>query len=197
MVSSVPVKGAGLLMARELEFLGKLMHGAEKPYLAILGGAKVSDKIKILESLLTRVDGLLIGGAMAYTFLAAQAGKVGKSKVESQKLPLAGEILEKARKLGVRIDLPVDHVCAPSPQGKPSTVEGDIPDDLMGLDIGPKTIARFVERIRAARTIFWNGPLGFFEEKPFAAGTLAVARAMADSHATTVVGGGDSAAAVA
>jgi phosphoglycerate kinase len=197
MVAGVPQKGAGLLMAKELEFLGKLMQGAEKPYLAILGGAKVSDKIKILDSLLSRVDGLLIGGAMAYTFLKASGMQVGQSKVEPDKLKLAGEILETARKHRVRIDLPSDHLCSDSPGGKASLVEGDIPDGLIGLDIGPETTARFVERIAGARTIFWNGPLGLFEEKAFAGGTLAIARAMAASRATTVVGGGDSAAAVA
>ncbi len=197
MVAGIAQKGAGLLMARELAFLGKLMLGAEKPYLAILGGAKVSDKIKILDSLMTRVDGLLIGGAMAYTFLKASGARVGRSKVEEDKLQLAAEILEKARKLRVRIDLPSDHLCAASPTGEPTPAERDIPDGLMGLDIGPETVARFVERISKARTIFWNGPLGLFEEKAFAGGTLAIARAMAESRATTVVGGGDSAAAVA
>jgi phosphoglycerate kinase len=195
--AGVAQKGAGLLMARELEFLGKLMHGAEKPYLAILGGAKVSDKIKILDSLMTRVDGLLIGGAMAYTFLKASGAKVGKSRVEEAKLSLAGDILEKSKRVGVRVDLPTDHVCADSLTGAPVVVEGDIPDGLLGLDIGPNTAKRFAERIASARTVFWNGPLGLFEKKPFAAGTLAIAKAMAESKATTVVGGGDSVAAVA
>jgi phosphoglycerate kinase len=139
----------------------------------------------------------LIGGAMAYTFLKASGAWVGRSKVEADRLQLAAEILEKGRKLRVRIDLPSDHLCSDSPTGKASLVEGDIPDGLMGLDIGPETIARFVERIAGARTVFWNGPLGLFEEKAFAGGTLAIARAMAESRATTVVGGGDSAAAVA
>jgi len=197
MVAGIAKKGAGLLMAKELEFLGKLLHGAEKPYLAILGGAKVSDKIKILDSLMTRVDGLLIGGAMAYTFLKASGVRVGRSKVEEDKLQLAREILETGRRLRVRIDLPSDHLCAESPTGVPSLAEHDIPEGLMGLDIGPATVARFAERIAGARTIFWNGPLGLFEEKAFAGGTLATARAMAANRGTTVVGGGDSAAAVA
>ena len=130
-----------------LQMLGKLLTGAEKPYLAILGGAKVSDKIKVLDTLMTRVDGIAIGGAMAYTFLKASGGKVGKSRVEEAKLALASEILEKAQRLGIRLDLPIDHVCSDSPKGAPTVVEGDIPDDLMGLDIGPKTVTRFAARV--------------------------------------------------
>ena len=197
MVADVPQKGAGLLVAREVQMLGKLLTGAEKPYLAILGGAKVSDKIKVLDTLMTRVDGIAIGGAMAYTFLKASGGKVGKSRVEEAKLALASEILEKAQRLGIRLDLPIDHVCSDSPKGAPTVVEGDIPDDLMGLDIGPKTVTRFAARVAEAKTIFWNGPLGLFEEKAFSNGTMGIAKALADSRGMTVVGGGDSAAAVA
>ena len=197
MVADVPQKGAGLLVAREVQMLGKLLTGAEKPYLAILGGAKVSDKIKVLDTLMTRVDGIAIGGAMAYTFLKASGGKVGKSRVEEAKLALASEILEKAQRLGIRLDLPIDHVCSDSPKGAPTVVEGDIPDDLMGLDIGPKTVTRFAARVAEAKTIFWNGPLGLFEEKAFSNGTMGIAKALAASRGMTVVGGGDSAAAVA
>ncbi len=199
MVADLPKKSAaaGLLVQREVLMLGKLLAGADKPYLAILGGAKVSDKIKVLDTLLTRVDGLAIGGAMAYTFLKATGVKVGKSRVEEAKLTLAQEILEKARRHGVTVDLPVDHVCSDSPDGAPTVVEGNIPDGLLGLDIGPKTVARFAERVKAAKTIFWNGPLGFFEKPAFAAGTFGLAKALAESRGTTVIGGGDSAAAVA
>lgn len=197
MVGELRQKGCGLLVARELHILGKLLAGAEKPYLAVLGGSKVSDKIKVIEKLLKQVDGLLIGGAMAYTFLKASGVKVGRSRVEDSNLSLAAELMEKAQRLGVRLDLPVDHVCADSPKGMASVVSGDIPETLMGLDIGPKTVARFCERLESARTVFWNGPLGLFEEKAFSAGTMAIAKALADNGGMTVVGGGDSAAAMA
>jgi phosphoglycerate kinase len=194
----VPVRGAGFLMKKELDYLGRILKSPERPFVAILGGAKVSDKIKVLDNLLGKLDALLIGGAMAYTFLKATGAQVGRSRVEEAKLGVATEILEKARKLNVRIGLPRDHVAAASPDSNAVSV-GDvsIPADLMGLDIGPKTVAAYSEEIGKARTVFWNGPMGMFEKKPFAEGTFAIARALARSKATTIVGGGDSAAAVA
>ncbi len=194
----VPVRGAGFLMKKELDYLGRILKSPEKPFVAILGGAKVSDKIKVLDNLLGKVDALLVGGAMAYTFLKATGAQIGKSRVEEAKLGVATEILEKARKLSVRIGLPRDHVAAANPDSKPVSV-GDvsIPADLMGLDIGPKTVAAFSDEIGKARTVFWNGPMGMFEKKAFSEGTFAIAGALARSKAVTIVGGGDSAAAVA
>jgi len=166
---------------------------------ALIGGAKVSDKIKVLENLLAKADALCIGGAMAYTFLKAQGVPVGKSLVEEDKLELARQILERAKQKGVDLLLPVDHVCGEAPKEDAKRVvvnDRAVPDALMGLDIGPKTLDRFRQRILSAKTVFWNGPMGLFEQKPWAEGTFGVARAMADSDAVTVVGGGDSAAAV-
>ncbi len=194
----VPVRAAGFLMKKELDYLGRILKNPEAPFVAILGGAKVSDKIKVLDNLLGKLDALLIGGAMAYTFLKATGAQIGKSRVEEAKLDVAAEILEKARKLSVRIGLPRDHVAAADPGSNAVAVDGlSIPADLMGLDIGPKTVAAYSDEIAKARTVFWNGPMGMFEKKPFAEGTFAIARALARSKATTIVGGGDSAAAVA
>ncbi|HUJ26920.1 MAG TPA: phosphoglycerate kinase [Myxococcales bacterium] len=197
MVKHVPQRGAGFLVASELKHLQPLLKGAAKPYLAILGGAKVSDKIKVIDQLLARVDALLIGGAMAYTFMQARGEPVGSSRVEKDKIDLAKRVLDK----GVPVLLPVDHVVAKEPKaGSPSQIVDRIPDGLLGLDIGPKTRAAYRERILGAQTIFWNGPMGMFEAPDFAAGTKAVAEALADATkrgARTVVGGGDSAAAVA
>ena len=191
-------RGCGFLLEKEIAALGKIVGSPEKPYVAILGGAKVSDKIAVVESLLERVTALLIGGAMANTFLAAQGKGVGASLVESDKLALARTILEKARERHVDIVLPIDVVVAASTQAVAGeTVPVDvIPTGKMALDIGPKTAALFATRFADAKTIFWNGPMGLFEKEAFAAGTFAVARAMAQSSAFTVVGGGDSAAAV-
>ena len=169
------------------------------PFIAILGGAKVSDKITVIEQLLAKADELLIGGAMAYTFFLAQGKEVGKSLVERDKVELAKQLLAKA---GGKISLPVDNVVSNemTDTAKTQIVEGDIPADLEGFDIGPKTAAAYVAAIARAKTIIWNGPMGVFEKKPFAAGTLAVAKAVADATAkngaTTVIGGGDSAAAI-
>ncbi|HLV60607.1 MAG TPA: phosphoglycerate kinase [Fredinandcohnia sp.] len=199
MARFVREKAAGFLMQKELEFLGQLLKNPPRPFVAILGGAKVSDKIKVIENLLPRVDALLVGGAMAYTFQAAQGVATGKSRVEEDKLDLAGRLLDAAERKGVPLLLPIDHVCARefSADATPVEVkERTIPDDLMGLDIGPKTVAMYTERIRSAKTVLWNGPMGVFEMKPFAHGTFAIARALAESEALTVVGGGDSAAAV-
>ena len=189
---------AGFLLKREVDYLGKVLTDPERPLIAILGGAKVSDKIKVVRSLLDRVEALLIGGAMAYTFLRARGQETGKSLVEEEQLSLAKELLESASERKVSLLLPMDHVVADEPEaGSPAeTVKGDIPPEKMGLDIGPETIDAFEKEIGKARTIFWNGPLGLFEVKPFDAGTMAIAGALAQSSALTIVGGGDSVAAV-
>jgi phosphoglycerate kinase len=200
MVPFVKEKAAGLLMRKEIEYLGKLIRNPERPYVAVLGGAKVSDKIKVIENLLPKVDALLIGGAMAYTFLKARGVGVGKSRVEQDKLELASRTLEAATRLGKELVLPIDHVVGTEPSDKGQVEElrdRTIPEDRMGLDIGYRTRELFREHLRAARTIVWNGPMGLFEVERFAAGTRAVAEAMADNReAITVIGGGDSAAAV-
>ena len=197
----VEKSAAGLLMERELEYLGRAMEHAEKPFLAILGGAKVSDKIAVIESLRQKVDTLMVGGAMAYTFLKAQGQPVGKSRVEEDKLNLALEMLSKAKQRRVKFLLPLDHIAADKidPNAKPQTIaQGQpIPENLMGLDIGPATIELFSEEISRAATIIWNGPMGVFEMQPFAKGTFKIARAVADNAgATSIVGGGDSVSAV-
>ncbi len=198
MVSLVEHKGAGRLMFRELEFFGKLLTAPERPFVAILGGAKVSDKIGVVRNLLRLVDVLLVGGAMANTFLAARGVDMGASKVERDKLAVAREVLQAAEARGVTLVLPEDVVVAESleaPSGRTVSVK-DVDEGDMALDIGPATVERFRQEIARARTIFWNGPMGVFESEPFAAGTVAVARAVADSPAMSVVGGGDSVAAV-
>jgi phosphoglycerate kinase len=192
---------AGLLMEKELAYLGKAISNPDRPFVAVLGGAKVSDKIQVVQNLMKLADAMLIGGAMAYTFLKAQGLPIGKSLVENDKLDLARGLLEEAKNRKFRLRLPVDHVLAESPDG-PATRITDIaqtPDGWMGLDIGPKTIAEFTKEIAAARTIVWNGPLGMFEKPAFAQGTLAIARAVAaatKAGATSIIGGGDSVAAV-
>ena len=200
MVRYVPEKGAGLLLKKELEYLGRLLRAPDKPYVAVLGGAKVSDKIKVIDNLLPKLDAMLIGGAMAYTFLKAKGVEVGRSRVESDKLVLAAKSLDAAERLGKSLLLPVDHVVAKEPSaGAESRIvnEPAIPAEMIGLDIGPKTRSMFSAHIGSARTVLWNGPMGMFEIEKFAEGTRAIARAMAaNTNATTVVGGGDSAAAV-
>ena len=199
MVKYVAQKAAGLLMLKELEFLGKLLGNVEKPYVAIVGGAKVSDKIEILDQLANRVQALLIGGAMANTFLAAQGRQLGKSRVETDKLPVARAFLKKAELTNLAVHLPTDVVVAPSLEatsGRVVPVTG-LNDEDMALDIGPATAAAYAKVVADARTVLWNGPMGVFEKAPFAAGTLAVAKALAaNRRALTVVGGGDSVAAV-
>ncbi|NLH77222.1 MAG: phosphoglycerate kinase [Acidobacteria bacterium] len=195
----VPVTAAGYLMKKEVDYLKKAVHTPVKPYVAILGGAKVSDKIEIIESLLGKADHILIGGAMAYTFLKAQGLGVGKSLVEDDQGEVALVILEKARAKGVGFHLPQDHVLARAPEAGAETrvVETlPFPDDMMGVDIGPKTVATYAAVIAGAKTIFWNGPMGIFEIEPFSKGTIGVAQAVAASGAVSIVGGGDSAAAV-
>jgi len=199
MAAFVKEKAAGFLIQKEIEYLGKALGSPERPFVALIGGAKVSDKIKVLENLIAKADAVCIGGAMAYTFLEAQGVAVGKSLVEKDKLELARQILERAAARKVDLLLPVDHVCGAEPKETAQRVvvnDRAIPDGLMGLDIGPKTLDRYRQRILGAKTVFWNGPMGLFEQKPWAEGTFGVARAMADSPAVTVVGGGDSAAAV-
>ena len=190
---------AGLLMARELEALGRIFERPERPVAAVLGGAKVSDKLALVEHLLTRVDALLIGGGMAFTFLAALGHGVGRSLLEADRLEEARGILARARSLGVRVRLPVDVVVAPSPDsadGIRTVGTREIPDELMGLDIGPLTVAQFGAALQGAKTVVWNGPMGVFEKPAFAAGTLGVARAVSGCGAFSVIGGGDTIAAV-
>jgi phosphoglycerate kinase len=188
----------GYLIQKELKFLGEAISDPKRPFVAILGGAKVSDKIEVIKQLLGKADTVLIGGAMAYTFFLAQGKKVGKSLVEKDKVDLAKELLAQA---GGKIKLPVDTVISDKMTDDAQTqiVEGNIPDDMEGFDIGPKTRKIYADEIAKSKTVVWNGPMGVFEKKPFAAGTQAVAQAVADatSHgAVTIIGGGDSAAAV-
>ncbi|MGA9643263.1 MAG: phosphoglycerate kinase [Terriglobales bacterium] len=197
----VQKSAAGLLMEKELQYLGRALENPERPFVAILGGAKVSDKIGVIQNLLGKVDVLLIGGGMAYTFLKAQGHAVGKSLVEEEKLPLAKDILQQAKARKVKFLLPTDHVIAERVDANALTkiigANQAIPDNMMALDIGPATIEAFSEEIGRARTIVWNGPMGVFEMPPFAKGTKQIANAVAENAgATTIVGGGDSVAAV-
>src|SRR6266704_399558 len=194
----VQKSAAGLLMEKELEYLGRATSHPEKPFIAILGGAKVSDKIGVIQNLLTKVDTLIIGGAMAYTFLKAQGQPVGRSRVEEDKLDLAKQLLQDAKSHKVILLLPVDHVVADRiDAGVKTQIVKTIPDGLMGLDIGPETVELFSEEVSRAATIVWNGPMGVFEMSPFAKGTFKVAHAVAENAgATSIVGGGDSVAAV-
>jgi len=191
----VPVTAAGFLMQKEVEALAKIVDAPERPVVAILGGAKVSDKIKVIEHLLDKVDTVLIGGAMAYTFLLAAGRKIGDSLVERDRLDVARDVLVRGKS---KLRLPMDHVVTSDLSGATPTeaVGIDIPDGRKGVDIGPQTIAAYRDVIANARTIFWNGPMGIFEVEPFSRGTMAIANALADSSATTVVGGGDSIAAL-
>ncbi|MDK2879204.1 MAG: hypothetical protein PWR06_1920 [Thermoanaerobacteraceae bacterium] len=191
--------GAGYLMKKEIEVMGKALENPERPFVAILGGAKVGDKIGVIQNLLTKVDSLLIGGGMAYTFLKSMGYEIGKSLLEQDKIELAADLLKQARERGVNLLLPDDVVVTTElKESVPfSTVPiSEIPEDLMGVDIGQKTREKFAKVIKDAKTVVWNGPMGVFEIREFAQGTLAVARAMAESGAVTIIGGGDSAAAV-
>lgn len=190
MIAFVPQAAAGLLMEKELKYLTMVTQNPARPSVAILGGAKVSDKIEVISNLLKVVDRLLIGGAMAYTFLKSQGEPVGKSLVEDDKLDLARRLLVE---FGAKIMLPVDHVVAAElKEGAESQVVERIPDWMMGLDIGPKTVAEFSKIISGSKTIIWNGPMGVFEKPPFDKGTVALAKAVAESGAVSLVGGGDS-----
>jgi phosphoglycerate kinase len=187
---------AGFLMQQELDAFAKVLESPARPFVAILGGAKVSDKLPVIENLLPKVDTLIIGGAMAYTFLAQQGLPVGTSLVERDLVEAAGKVLAQAKAAGKRILLPVDHVCAAEFKAdSPASVHDRIPDGLMGLDIGPRTVADYVAALRGAKTVVWNGPMGVFEMDAFCKGTEAVAHAVAGCGAFTVVGGGDSVAA--
>ena len=200
MVKFVSEKGAGFVMAKEIDFLSRLLGNVDRPYVAVLGGAKVSDKIDVLDALLEKVDAIIIGGAMANTFLEAQGKSVGASKVETDKLPVARHFLKKAVEKKKKVYLPTDVTCGTSlDDDKPITVLVDhISAHQMALDIGPGSIELFRRVLTEARTVFWNGPMGVFEKSQWAAGTMAVANALADNRfALTVVGGGDSAAAIA
>jgi phosphoglycerate kinase len=192
---------AGLLMEKELEYLGKALQHPEKPFVAILGGAKVGDKIPVIKNLMDKVDSLIIGGGMAYTFLKALGEQVGKSLVEEDKVELAKQLLQEAKTRKLKFLLPVDHLASDKIDANAHVTKVDhgqpIPANLMGLDIGPKTIDLFSEEISRARTIVWNGPMGVFEVSPFSRGTFQVARAVAENAgATSIVGGGDSVSAV-
>lgn len=195
----VPVSACGFLMARELEYLGRAVTTPARPFVAVLGGAKVSDKIGVLKNLVGKVDALLVGGGMAYTFLKAQGMEVGASLLEADKLDVAKAVLDEARAKGVTFLLPMDHVIAEKAEAAAATRTADstaIPPGWKGLDIGPKAREAFATVIRGARTVVWNGPMGVFELAPFREGTFAVARAIAASGAISIVGGGDSVAAV-
>ncbi len=197
----VEKSAAGLLMEKELEYLGRALENPERPFVAILGGAKVSDKIEVIRNLLDKVDALLVGGGMAYTFFKASGRAIGKSLVEDDKLELARHLLAEANEAGARLLLPVDDVLADKIDAAATTTVSDasqpIPEGKMGLDIGPKTVAQFSAEIARARTIVWNGPMGVFEVAPFATGTMRVAQAVAANRsATSIIGGGDSVAAV-
>ena len=193
----------GYLMQKEIDFLGNAVNNPERPFVAILGGAKVADKLNVIANLLEKCDTLIIGGGMAYTFLKAKGGQIGTSLVDDEKLDYCKDMIEKAQKLGKNLLLPVDTTITdafPDPIDAPvetSVVASDsIPADKMGLDIGPKTAALFADAVKTAKTVVWNGPMGVFENPILAKGTIAVAQALAETDATTIIGGGDSAAAV-
>ena len=200
LVKLMPEAGAGLLMEKELRYLGEALSSPARPFVAVLGGAKVSDKIEVIENLIARVDRLLIGGAMAYTFFKAKGQPVGKSLVEDDKLDAARDIMARAGQRGLELLLPVDHVVAAKIEaGVPvQTIAADdgAIGDRMGLDIGPEAVSAFARALHDAQTVVWNGPMGVFEIDAFAQGTIGVARAVADVKGTTIVGGGDSIAAV-
>ena len=189
---------SGLLVDKELSIMGKALDDPKRPFVAVLGGAKVSDKIAVINNLLEKADTIIIGGGMAYTFMKAQGYEIGKSLLESDRLDYAKDMIKKAEEKGVKFLLPVDNYCAAefSADAEPVLVDGSIPAELMGMDIGPKTVETFSAAVKGAGTIVWNGPMGVFEFDAFANGTKAMAKALAESGAVTIVGGGDSAAAV-
>ncbi len=189
---------SGLLVQKELSIMGKALDDPKRPFVAVLGGAKVSDKINVINNLLEKADTIIIGGGMAYTFKKAQGYEIGNSLLEADRIDYAKDMIAKAEAKGVKFLLPVDNVCAKefAADAEPILVEGDIPADMMGMDIGPKTQAIFADAVKGAGTIVWNGPMGVFEFDTFAVGTKAMAKALAESGAVTIVGGGDSASAV-
>jgi phosphoglycerate kinase len=198
MVAHVRERGAGFLMQKECEYLGKVVRAPQHPLVAILGGAKVSDKVAVIDNLVTIVDALLIGGAMAYTFLQAAGVSVGSSLVEADRLDAAKQLLEQARQRGVRLLVPVDHRVSASAKGDApvQTVGQAIPGGMLGVDIGPETERLFAAEVAKAKTVFWNGPMGIFEIAAFSHGTMAMVDALAQNSGLTIVGGGDSVAAV-
>jgi phosphoglycerate kinase len=200
LVKLVPAAGAGLLMEKELKYLGQALESPQRPFVAVLGGAKVSDKIEVIENLIPRLDSLIIGGAMAYTFFKAMNKPVGKSLVEDDKLDAARDIMKRAQERHLTLLLPIDHaVAAAIEPGAPSQillVDDPAIGDRMGLDIGPKTMHAYADALKGAHTVVWNGPMGVFEIDQFARGTIAVAHAVAAVRGTTIIGGGDSSAAV-
>ncbi len=188
---------AGFLMEKEVKYFGDTLAAPEKPFVAILGGAKVSDKIMVIDNLLEKVDTIIIGGAMAYTMLKAKGEDTGISLVEEDKLDIAREIFRKGEEKGVQVLIPVDHVCAKEfSSEEPDGTFATIPADMMGLDIGPKSIELFSNAIKAAKTVVWNGPMGVFEKPAFATGTFAIAEAVAEADCISIIGGGDSVSAV-
>jgi phosphoglycerate kinase len=191
-------KVAGFLLAKEIEYFDKALQDPPKPFVAILGGAKVSDKIMVIENLLDKIDALLIGGGMAYTFIKAEGKPVGSSRLEADKLDIARSLKEKAAKKGVRMILPIDHLIADKIDASSNTrvVDETIPDNWMGVDIGPKTVDEFKKELRNAKLIVWNGPLGIFEISKFSRGTEDIARFIAGLKSTTIIGGGDTASAI-
>lgn len=191
-------KGAGLLLHKELEYLSRLLLNPEKPFVTILGGAKVSDKIGVIRNLLPKVNTLLIGGGMAYTFLKAKGIDIGKSLVEADRVPLAKELLTQAAEQGVSTFLPVDHIIGDSERKNPTICTGNIPPDRMGLDIGPQTITQFSQELQHAGMVLWNGPVGLFEMEPYSKGSQALARKLAEGYPrlVSVIAGGDTVAAV-
>jgi phosphoglycerate kinase len=199
-VHHIAESATGFLLAAEVDYLGKALGSPERPFVAILGGAKVSDKLEVIENLLGKVDALIIGGAMAYTFLKAQGKPVGRSLVEEDLVDTARDLAARAKARGITFELPVDHVVAPKLEATAPAETLDVDDaaigDRMGLDIGPKTVERYSQVIRTAKTVVWNGPMGVFEIDSFAQGTMGVAAAVAHVDGTTIIGGGDSVAAV-
>jgi phosphoglycerate kinase len=200
LVRLMPEAGAGLLMEQEIKYLGQTLENPQRPFVAVLGGAKVSDKIEVIENLIPRIDRLLIGGAMAYTFFKSQGNPVGRSLVEDHKIDAARDVIARSRERGLDLLLPIDHVVAPKLEAGASSEVLDVDDpaigERMGLDIGPKTVRAYADALRDAKTVVWNGPMGVFEIDAFAQGTIGVARAVAEVKGTTIIGGGDSIAAI-
>jgi phosphoglycerate kinase len=198
----VQQSAAGFLMEKELKFLGTKIAEARHPFVVILGGAKVSDKIKVINNLLEKADSILIGGAMAYTFLAANGDAVGNSMIEVDKIQVAKDAIRKAKEMGTKLLLPIDHVVTSTLNMHTNTMdltsyaESSIPNGKIGVDIGPKTIALFGEEIKAASTVLWNGPMGIFEIRQSSAGTFAIAKQIAESDTLSIIGGGDSGKAI-
>src|SRR3989442_14936382 len=198
MVKVLGKGAAGFLMEKEIDYLSRALENPERPRTAVFGGAKVSDKIEVIENFLNFVQNILIGGGMAYTFLKALGRRVGRSLLEPDKLETAADLIRRADEKHVQFLLPQDHVVSAEPKaGADWRVEGEIPEDMMGLDIGPATVQKYREVLRQSRTVIWNGPMGVFEVEPFARGTVAIAQAVADVEGLTIVGGGDSGAALA